>query len=86
MKAETAQKKLAALLGLEDSLPVNPSSLPVTERYANATRSREAEAVIDYVAEPYRYRKVNCRVCSKDFAVDRSNVATCSDTCRAYLL
>lgn len=80
MKPETAQKKLAALLGLEP--PTAPSSDPVI-KHSNATRSREAEAVIDYIATPYRYRKETCRVCRREFAVDRSNVACCSDKCRA---
>ena len=65
---------LAALLGIE------PPKGPIA---SVEDHSREAEAVLAYTSNPKDYKTVACKRCNRDFAVNRGNVAYCSDTCRA---
>lgn len=77
MKAEIKAARLAALFGLEA-----PKQQTLQEKREAATLSREAEAVVLYASNPVGFKRVNCKVCSKDFAVNRGNIALCSDECR----
>lgn len=77
-KLARQQNKLAALLGLD----VPPATAP-PPKVQRTTASRDAEAVIDFVAAPNTYARVTCRVCGHDFLVNRANVSCCSDACRA---
>lgn len=77
MKDETKAAKLAALFGLEAPKP------PTEEEKRNADSvSREAEAVIAYFDGPARFTERMCRICDQVFAVNRGNIAFCSDKCR----
>lgn len=72
------QQKLAAMFGIE--VPKQSGPLPGT--LLNDT-SREAEAVLAYKENPELFIQKKCTYCNKDFAVNRANVANCSDFCRA---
>lgn len=78
MKEETKRQKLAALLGIE------LSELPKSSRYRERPedRSREAEALIGYIAKPQNFRYVECSQCGGLFATNQPSVAMCSDSCR----
>ncbi len=65
---------LAALLGIE------PPKGPIV---SVEDHSREAEATLAYTSNPKDFRTVECKRCAKPFAVNRGNVAYCSDSCRA---
>lgn len=80
-KARDASK-LASILGI--SLPTNVPLTSTKEEVEN--RSREAEAVLDYVKNNNKYKKVACKHCGTIFAVNRANVSYCSDRCRAISL
>lgn len=81
MKEETRRAKLAAMFGLEEHLPTEPTPDAKIEQQ---TASREAEAVAAYIAQPQRFTRKICKLesCQKEFASDRGNVAFCCDTCR----
>jgi hypothetical protein len=81
MKQETKQARLAALLGIEMPKPVSPR-----EKLRQANISREAEAVILYAESPSLFLRKFCRICKRDFAVNRSHIAFCSDDCRSIHL
>lgn len=78
MKAEKKAERLAALFGLEAPKP------PTDTEVRNATTaSREAEATILYFEDRTKFIERMCRICERVFAVNRSNIAFCSDDCRA---
>jgi len=78
-KRARSKSKLAELFGLE--APETPTG-PTAQRIKD-DNSREAEAVLNYIEKPKTYLNVTCRHCDKPFMVNRSNVALCSDYCRA---
>lgn len=82
MKEETKRRKLAELLGID--MPTAPTSPRVVTEREN--RSREAEAVLEFVQYPTTFRMPTCSRCGNNFAVNRSNVSYCSDKCRAETL
>lgn len=78
-KRARSKNKLAELFGLEaPEIPTGP-----TAQRIKADSSREAEAVLDYVGSPNKYAFKVCRHCGEPFMANRSNVALCSDYCRA---
>lgn len=78
MKDETKRQKLAALLGISlDEMPPPPRY-----RETAADRSREADAVIGYIAKPQAFRKKECGQCGLVFATNQPSVSMCSDRCR----
>jgi len=79
MKEDTKRAKLAALLGLEEHLPTEPTPDQAIEQQ---TASREAEATAAYIAQPQRFIRKKCKECEAEFASDRGNVAYCNDNCR----
>lgn len=81
-KKARSRDKLAELFGLETPTPpTGPSAIRLKE-----DRSREAEGVLAYIENPTRFTTIKCRRCAKDFMVNRSNVALCSDLCREHEL
>jgi hypothetical protein len=80
LKEQRDKERLATLLGIA---PPEPNS-PTGETYDNI--SREAEAVIALIERPTRFTIRTCHQCKQDFAVNRANVAYCSDVCRAAQL
>lgn len=82
MKEETKRRKLAELLGLD--MPTAPTSPRAAIQREN--RSREAEAVLEFVSYPTTFRMPSCTRCGNNFAVNRANVSYCSDKCRAEAL
>lgn len=83
MKEDKRRERLAALFGLEEHLPTEPTPDVVIEKQ---TTSREAEAVAAYIAHPQKFTRKKCKECNEDFASDRGNVAYCSDNCRKNFL
>lgn len=81
MRAEKKAERLAALFGLEAPKPPTKQE---TERATNV--SREAEATIAYFTAPTGFTNRLCRICEREFAVNRANISCCSDTCRRELL
>lgn len=82
MREHKKREKLAALLGLD--VPTKASGPP--RQVAKESRSREAEAVIQFVETPRAFAIVKCKNCGDEFLVNRGNVSMCSDTCRARAL
>lgn len=83
MKAETAEKRLAKLLGLEDKLEeLTPKEPTAEEKVA----SHEAEAVLRFMYDPDRFTTRSCKNCELSFTVDYPCVAYCSDRCRKVAL
>jgi hypothetical protein len=82
MKDETKLNKLAALFGLQEHVPAKPTPPDPRESEKAVQRSREAEATILYLEEPARFVTRKCGHCDEVFAVDRTNISMCSDTCR----
>lgn len=78
-KQARAQAKLAALLGM-DAPDRRTTPLP---RHAAETRSREAQATLEFVDKPHTFRRVECKVCERVFYVNRGQVSCCSDICAA---
>lgn len=77
-KQERARNKLAELFGLEaPAKPTGPSAQRVKQ-----DKSREAEAVVEFMGAPANFLARKCRRCQKPFMVNRGNVALCSDFCR----
>lgn len=81
MKEEKYRERLAALLGIQ--VPPEPTPEEIRE---NESKSREAEAVIAFVENPNGFKERDCNNCGKQFAVNRANVAYCSDHCRKVAL
>lgn len=79
MKEDKKRERLAALFGLEEHLPTEPTPDVKIEQQ---TASREAEAVAAYVAQPQKFTRKICKECEAEFATDRGNVAFCKDECR----
>lgn len=79
MREHKKREKLAALLGLD--APTKASGPP--RKVTQENRSREAEAVIQFVETPRAFAVVKCKNCKQEFLVNRANVALCSDSCRA---
>lgn len=72
---------MAELLGLEIKQP------PTKEELLEAANtSREAEGVIAFGNRSQRFIQRECVQCGGVFAVNRSNIACCSDTCRQHHL
>ena len=82
MREHKKRERLAALLGLDT--PTKACGPP--RRVAQENRSREAEAVIQFVEAPRTFAVVRCKHCGLEFLVNRGNVAMCSDSCRAKSL
>lgn len=78
MKPSTKQRKLAEMFGLE--LP-DPK-----KQKQRANVSREAEAALAYYEEPTAFTHRICKNCKREFAVNRAQVAYCSDYCRTEAL
>lgn len=77
MKEETKRQKLAALLGI----PL--SEIPKSSyREKPDDKSREADAVIAYVARPQDFKHKACINCGGMFATNQPSVGMCSDSCR----
>lgn len=81
MKEDKKRERLAALFGLQEHLPTEPTP---DQRIEQQTASRDAEAVAAYITQPQRFTRKKCKLesCGKEFATDRGNVAYCSDDCR----
>ena len=79
MKDDKKRERLAALFGLEEHLPTEPTPDVKIEQQ---TASREAEAVAAYIAQPQKFTRKKCKECDSEFATDRGNVAFCKDGCR----
>ncbi len=79
MKRDTKLDKLAAMLGIERPKP--PTKDEVEQGVLN---SREAEAVIAFGNRTQRFIQRECVQCGYTFAVNRSNISCCSDTCRQH--
>lgn len=81
MKAETKKARIAALLGIELPKP------PTKEELEDATQvSREMEAVIAFGNRSQKMVQRECVNCGGIFAVNRSSISCCSDTCRQHYL
>lgn len=76
------QAQLAALLGIEAPTPSATTS--ASPRQEAQFASREAEAVLAYyyTYDGSEWQRRDCAHCGNKFAVNRSNVAYCSDKCR----
>lgn len=81
MKADKRKARLAALLGLEQ-----PKVLTKEELKAKDDVSREMEAVLAYADNPKGFIERECGRCGHKFAVNRANIAYCSDDCRTKSL
>lgn len=76
------RKKLAAILGLEVEEEVIVESASEAQQRKREDASREAEAVIFFVQDRRKLLQKECKLCGGVFAVNRQNVAFCSDECR----
>lgn len=81
MRAETKAAKIAAMFGLE--VPKPPSK---KEQWRREAVSREAEAVILFHEDRDKFLQRECRICKRQFAVNRAHIAFCSDDCRSVHL
>lgn len=81
MKPETKRARMARLFGIE--LPPEPTR---EERLHQDNVSREAESVVAYYIEPKGFVNRLCKTCELEFAVNRANIAFCSDDCRGKYL
>lgn len=79
MRIDTKKRKLAAMLGIEFKEP--PTKAELSEQ---ATISREAEGVIAFGNRSQKFIQRECVQCGGIFAVNRSNISCCSDTCRVH--
>lgn len=81
MKSNKRKERLAALLGLEIKKPPTKEEIE-----AAGTISREADAVILFALDPKKFVQRECDNCGLVFAVSRTSIAVCSDTCRKHYL
>lgn len=88
MKEETRLKRLQAKAAAAFGVVLPPAVEPITDQQlkANQDVSREAEAVIAYINDPRKFIQKECDSCGGTFAVNRGNVARCSDDCRTRWL
>lgn len=77
MNEAKKRERLAALFGMEAPKPPTKE-----EKIAADSVSREAEAVIAYFEDPRKFAEKMCKWCERIFAVNRGNIAFCSDECR----
>lgn len=82
MKSEKRKSRLAELLGI-DGPPPPPTK---EELIARGTISREAEAVLAYASGEIKFVQRECKQCGFVFAVNRTSIAYCSDTCRQHAM
>jgi len=80
---ERKRQQLAALFGLEEHLPTEPTP---TQQINQENKSREAEAVLEYYSSRQTFKPRPCKWCESVFAANRGNVAYCSDSCRQKAL
>lgn len=80
-------KKMAELLGIEydESEIAKAASTPSSQQLTEES-SRTAEAVLLFGEDRRKFIQVECKNCGGVFAVNRSCVSYCSDTCRAHSL
>ena len=88
MKAETAEQRLAALLGLSDKFQPkdpkkkttnSPTNIAIEE--ADLQKQRRIEGVYYFLQAPDLFSTRVCKNCHEPFLVSRRNVAHCSYTC-----
>jgi hypothetical protein len=79
LREDKKRARLAALLGMEEPAARSEHRPKV----ASQNLSRDAESLIEFVDKPTTFARVTCRVCGRDFLVNRANVSCCSDKCRA---
>ena len=80
------RKKLAELLGVPFVEEEHKVAVVETVQRKKENASREAEAALLYVADRRKFLQKECLNCGGVFAVNRQNVAYCSDTCRKHAL
>lgn len=78
-KPQTTLEK--ALAGLQ-KLGITPPSDVKTSAGSAAEQSRTAEAIVEYVRRPDKFRYKSCVVCKEPFLVNYPSVAMCEDKCR----